>query len=204
MSKGINQEIIAKALEGHEDSINDVYKSIRPLTTKIIKKWSGLGDYDELFSIADVSFTKALNTYNLEKNVKFYNYYAMCLDRDMKNFWRNNYTTQKAIPYDKKLSLDFIYQPTNPRHCHSTIMDYVDSFLSIYDDHYDLLVEDLLSLTSNTKMTSKARAILKDVLYDIPKNQVAIKHNVSKSYVTNIVSNFKKKYEDEIISLLRG
>lgn len=78
------------------------------LVVYIARKFDGCGvDIDDLISVGSVGLIKAVNTFNLEKNIKLATYASRCIENEILMYLRKISKTKGDISLDEPLNVDY-------------------------------------------------------------------------------------------------
>ena len=161
-------------------------------------------DSDDLINTGIIGLIKGIDTFNLEKGIKPFTYFAACIDNEILMFLRKN----KKNRYISR-SLD---EPAFRDDCDDTLKD-----LLIDNTDFE---EDLLNLQVRNQMLELVKKVLEQIpekhqeavklyfgFYDklYTQEEIANKLGVSQSYASRLIRKttnlLKKKFEDiEIFS----
>ena len=82
---------LQKIKDGDENAKNILYENNMPLIKSIVKKFLNKGvEYNDLYQIACIGFTKAMNNFDITFNVKFSTYVVPMIIGEIKRFMRDN------------------------------------------------------------------------------------------------------------------
>lgn len=155
------------------------------LVAHIIKKYySSINDQDDLVSIGTIGLIKAINTFNIDKNIKLSSYASRCIENEILMHFRNLKKTAQDVSLNESIDSD---KDGNPL----TLMD----VMSVEDN-----IVDKLDLKINSE---KLKDYLAEVLdpreqtviilryglngyEELTQREVAQKLNISRSYVSRI------------------
>ena len=77
------------------------------LVVFLAKKYENTGvDLEDLVSIGSIGLIKAINTYNLDKNIKLATYASRCIDNEILMFLRKNKKRRGELSLEDSLSYD--------------------------------------------------------------------------------------------------
>ena len=78
------------------------------LVVYIAKKFENTGiNIEDLISIGTIGLIKAINTFNVEKNIKLATYASRCIENEILMFLRKNNATKSEISIDEPLNTDW-------------------------------------------------------------------------------------------------
>jgi len=176
---------LEKASEGDVQARNKLVEHNLRLVAHIIKKYySNTNDQDDLVSIGTIGLIKAINTFDLSKNIKLSSYASRCIENEILMFFRNIRKNAQDVSLNEAIDTD---KDGNPL----TLMD----IMAVEDniiDQLDLkinsqrLKEMLSSVLDNREQTV---IILRYGLKGdepLTQREVAKLLNISRSYVSRI------------------
>lgn len=176
------RECLLKIREGDMAARNKLVEHNLRLVAHIIKKYySATNDQDDLVSIGTIGLIKAIDTYNMDKNIKLSSYASRCIENEILMFFRNNRKSAQDVSLSEAIDTD---KDGNPL----TLMD----VMSVEDN-----IIDRIDLNMNReKLTSFLKEVLSEreqtvitLRYGIngqlplPQREVAKRLNISRSYV---------------------
>ena len=102
--------LLEEAKNKNDDALNYLLKECENIIKRIIKKYLVLSkrigyEYNDLYQESLISFIKAINTYDEEKNANFKTYVYKIIDNDIKNIINKNMIL-KYLPLNNAFSLD--------------------------------------------------------------------------------------------------
>ena len=78
------------------------------LVVYIAKKFENTGIYiEDLISIGTIGLIKAVNTFNVEKNIKLATYASRCIENEILMYLRKNSSSRQDISLDEPLNTDW-------------------------------------------------------------------------------------------------
>ena len=110
-------ELIALHREGNIDAFDSIYKRYNKLIKKISRSYFLVGgDSDDVEQEGLLGLLRAVNTYDLSKNVPFSSFAAMCIDSSIKTAVRlsrgkNQTPLNDAEMISEKLALSIVSDP---------------------------------------------------------------------------------------------
>ena len=192
------RECLIKANEGDINARNKLVEHNLRLVAHIIKKYySSQNDQDDLVSIGTIGLIKAINTFDINKNIKLSSYASRCIENEILMHFRNLKKTSQDISLNEAID-----------------MDKDGNSLSLFDI---LSVDDDILDNINTKLNLKKIYEYIDSELDSREKQVIILRyglngenpitqrevaeilGVSRSYISRIetkaLKTLKRKYE---------
>ena len=100
------EEVKYVALNTQEAKHKLIEHNLR-LVVFLAKKYENTGvDLEDLVSIGSIGLIKAINTYNLDKNIKLATYASRCIDNEILMFLRKNKKRRGELSLEDSLSYD--------------------------------------------------------------------------------------------------
>lgn len=192
------REYLIKVSQGDINARNILVEHNLRLVAHIIKKYySTQSDQDDLVSIGTIGLIKAINTFDINKNIKLSSYASRCIENEILMHFRNirktsqDISLNEAIDTDKDgnpLSLmdvlsvdDNILESIDNKLNKSKLFDYIESEL---DDREKQVIILRYGLNGKKPM---------------PQREIAKILGVSRSYISRIetkaLKSLRKKYE---------
>ena len=101
-------EKLQKLSSGNEEVKKDLIEHNLRLVVYIARKFDGSGvDLDDLISVGSVGLIKAVNTFNLDKNIKLATYASRCIENEILMHLRKISKTKGEISLDEPLNVDY-------------------------------------------------------------------------------------------------
>jgi len=166
----------------------------RYLTALAYKKFSNISDPEEILSIAHIGFIKAIKTFQLDKGILFLTYMSQVVQNEILMFARKNNKLGKngilLISLDERIEFvngsDISIYEIIPDHKSNFNIRLVDSY-----DEYKLILETVKKVI--LRFSEKKQYAIKLYLNGWTQHEIAVKTNLSQSYISRIVKLFKKK-----------
>lgn len=101
-------ELLSKLNEG-DDSIRDslIEHNLR-LVVYIARRFDNSGvDLDDLISVGTIGLIKAVNSYNLDKNIKLATYASRCIENEILMHLRKTVKIKSEVSFDEPLNTDW-------------------------------------------------------------------------------------------------
>ena len=107
LSAAEERECVIKASEGDIEARNKLVEHNLRLVAHIIKKYySCAGDQDDLVSIGTIGLIKAINTYDINKNIKLSSYASRCIENEILMHFRNLRKTAQDVSLNEAIDTD--------------------------------------------------------------------------------------------------
>ena len=196
------REHFLKYKQGDMASRNVLIERNLRLVAHIVKKfYIGAKDQDDLISIGTIGLIKAIDSFKIENGAKFATYACTCVKNEILMYFR----ATKKIMYETSIydSID-MDKDGNPL----TYIDLISSEDTIADDIDAKIKSDYAYKIIDTKLSEREREIIK-MRYGIgnttPKTQkeVAVKLDISRSYVSRIEKQALSKIKDYLNARIR-
>lgn len=150
-------------------------------------------DADDLFQIGVIGLIKAVDSFDINKKIKFNTYASRCIINTIRMHFRNS----KKIKYDISLNSLISYNKEGEEIPRESIL--VDTKTDIVEDYIKKEEYKLLNQLVSQLPDFKRKIIeLYFGFYDEPINQVQIANifNISRSYVSKIIQDILKKFAE--------
>ncbi len=193
------KEYLIKAKAGDIKARNKLVEHNLRLVAHIIKKYYGVsGDQDDLVSIGTIGLIKAINTYDLNKNIKLSSYASRCIENEILMYFRNQKKTSQNVSLEDAVDTD---KDGNALR----LMD----LLSV-EENFDDVLDKKMNLQKihkyiNDALSNREKEIIflrygLDGKKPLPQREVADMMNISRSYVSRIekkaLEKLRNKYEN--------
>ncbi|MCH5304188.1 MAG: RNA polymerase sporulation sigma factor SigK [Ruminococcus sp.] len=107
LSSKEEREYLIKASDGDIDARNKLVEHNLRLVAHIIKKYySSQNDQDDLVSIGTIGLIKAINTFDINKNIKLSSYASRCIENEILMHFRNIKKTSQDISLNEAIDTD--------------------------------------------------------------------------------------------------
>lgn len=192
------KEYLIKASNGDIEARNKLVEHNLRLVAHIIKKYyTSQNDQDDLVSIGTIGLIKAINTFDINKNIKLSSYASRCIENEILMHFRSVKRTAQDISLNEAIDTDKDGNPLSLIDILSTddnILDSINTKLNI-KKIYEYI---------NSELDSREKKVI--VLRyglngdePITQREVAKILGVSRSYISRIetkaLKSLRKKYE---------
>lgn len=171
------------------------------LVVYIAKRFENTGvGIDELISTGTVGLIKAINTFNIDKNIKLATYASRCIENEILMFIRKNSGRKKEVSIDEPLSVDW---DGNELLLSDVLGSDVDSVSRRIEDD-----EEKRILSFAIKSLSEREKVIVEMRYglnghtELTQKEVADLLGISQSYISRlekkIMRDLRKKIEEKI------
>lgn len=192
------KEYLKKAANGDTTARNMLVERNLRLVAHIIKKYySTQSDQDDLVSIGTIGLIKAINTYDMNKNIKLSSYASRCIENEILMHFRNLKKTSQDISLNEAIDSD---KDGNPL----SLMDVLSVDDNIFESIDLKLNKSKLYSYINSELNDREKQVI-ILRYGLngkkpmPQREIADLLNVSRSYISRIetkaLKTLRKKYE---------
>lgn len=195
LTKAQEQEYLAAAAKGDTAARGKLIEHNLRLVAHIIKKYyQNLGGQDDLVSIGTIGLIKAIDTYDISKNIKLSSYASRCIENEILMHFRNNKKSSQDVSLNDTIDTD---KDGNPL----TLMDIMAVDDSIIDDLDRKMNLAVLDSYIRSELTDREREIIvaRYGLYGheaLPQRVIAQKLGISRSYISRIEKKALEKLRD--------
>lgn len=192
------REYLEKFAKGDMEARNKLVEHNLRLVAHIIKKYySSMNDQDDLVSIGTIGLIKAINTFDLSKNIKLSSYASRCIENEILMFFRNMRKNAQDVSLSEAIDTDKDGNPLTLMDVMAVEDNIVDKLdLKINSEKLKKYLSEVLDSREQTVI------ILRYGLNDyepLTQREVAKKLNISRSYVSRIekkaLSMLKKRFD---------
>lgn len=192
------KENFKKLKKGDLKARDRIIKSNIRLVRHIAKQYSTEGyDFEDLVSIGIIGLIKAVDTYDVTKNIKFSTYSSHCISNEiLMGIRKNNTINVQKVNIEDTLSCDF---EGNELKYLDILEDKNSDFVTKIIDNY--LSKELLNIIDSLSEKEKELIMLYFGFDGNRYKQKEIAHilGISQSYISRMISNILKKIKIRII-----
>ena len=172
------------------------------LVVYISKKFDNTGvDVEDLISIGTIGLIKAINTFNLEKNIKLATYASRCIENEILMYLRRNNKTKMEVSIDEPLNVDWDGNEL-------LLSDILGTEEDIISQNIESEVDKSLLEKAMEKLTERERSIIEMRFGLKNKNgdektqkEVADMLGISQSYISRLEKKIMRRLRKEMIRL---
>lgn len=197
LSQEEEQELLEKLMNKDLDAKNTLVEKNLRLVVYIAKKFENSGiNIEDLISIGTIGLMKAVNSYNLDKNIKLATYASRCIENEILMYLRKNSKTKTEISIDEPINVDSEGNDLLLADILGTDNDSI--FKSIEEsDNKKVLVAAIKNLNKREKLIMQLRYGF-DGIDELTQKEVADKLGISQSYISRIekkvINSLKKNF----------
>ena len=182
------------------ESKNKLIEHNLRLVVYIAKRFENTGvGIEELISIGTVGLIKAINTFNLDKNIKLATYASRCIENEILMFMRKHSSKKREVSIDEPLSIDYDGNELLLSDVLGSDNDVVSKEMED-DEEKRLLREAVKTLGEREQIIVEMRYGLNSGK-EMTQKEVADSLGISQSYISRlekkIMSDLKKKIEEK-------
>ena len=190
-------ELLKKLKNKDIEAKNTLIERNLRLVVYIAKKFENSGvNIEDLVSIGTIGLMKAINSYNLEKNIKLATYASRCIENEILMFLRKNNKIKTEVSIDEPINTDSEGNDLSLADILGTDNDSVFKYVE-ENDNKKVLEVAIKKLNDREKMIMQLRYGFNG--YDeLTQKEVADKLGISQSYISRIekkvINNLKKDF----------
>lgn len=170
------------------------------LVVYIAKKFENAGvNVEDLISIGAIGLIKAVNTFNLDKNIKLATYASRCIENEILMYLRRSSRTKSEVSFDEPLNIDWDGNELLLSDILGTENDIVYNHIE-EEVNRNLLVYALKKLSNREKQIMEMRFGLISGR-EMTQKEVADKMGISQSYISRLEKKIIGRLRKEIKKL---
>ena len=170
------------------------------LVVYIAKKFENTGiDFEDLISIGTIGLMKAINTFNVDKNIKLATYASRCIENEILMQLRRNSKIKNEVSIDEPLNKD---GDGNELLLSDILGTESDITSKAIEDEVDmkLLKVAINNLEEREKYIMQLRFGIGGIQKEKTQKEVADMLGISQSYISRLEKKIMKKMRKEIMS----
>lgn len=198
LKKAEEQYYLEQAAKGDISARNKLVEHNLRLVAHIIKKYyQNYGGQDDLVSIGTIGLIKAINTFDVKKNIKLSSYASRCIENEILMHFRNNRKSAQDVSLNDTIDTD---KDGNPL----TLIDIMASDMDVAEDVDTKLHLEVLNDYIDEALTPREKEIIIK-RYGIggakieTQRELAKRLDISRSYISRIekkaLEKLKKRYD---------
>lgn len=199
LSEKQEREYLEKYASGDLEARNKLVEHNLRLVAHIIKKYYGTqSEQDDLVSIGTIGLIKAINTYDMNKNIRLSSYASRCIENEILMHFRNTKKSSQDISLNETIDTD---KDGNPL----TLLDIMSVDDNIIDELNFKLNSKKLGQFINEELNNREKTIIMlryglDGQEPMTQKVIAKRLNISRSYVSRIETKalklLRKRFEN--------
>jgi RNA polymerase sporulation-specific sigma factor len=196
LSKAQEQQYLEQCAAGDINARNKLVEHNLRLVAHIIKKYYlDASNQDDLVSIGTIGLIKAIDTYDINKNIKLSSYASRCIENEILMHFRNIRKSSQDLSLNDTIDTD---KDGNPL----TLMDILADDSNIDDDIDTKLHLQVLNKYIDSALTPRERQV---ILYRyglmgrrvMTQRELAKMLGISRSYISRIEKKALEKLRDK-------
>lgn len=194
------EKLLQKLMLEDKDAKQILIERNLRLVVYIAKKFENTGiDFEDLISIGTIGLMKAINTFNVDKNIKLATYASRCIENEILMQLRKNTKIKNEISIDEPLNKDGDGNELLLSDILGTDNDITSKAL---EDEVDmsLLKVAISKLDKREKYIMQLRFGIGGTGKEKTQKEVADMLGISQSYISRLEKKIMKKMKKEIIS----
>ncbi len=197
LSHDEEHELLERLMKRDIEAKNTLVERNLRLVVYIAKKFENSGvNIEDLISIGTIGLMKAINSYNLDKNIKLATYASRCIENEILMFLRKNNRIKTEISIDEPINTDSEGNDLSLADILGTDNDSI--FKSIEEsDNKKVLMCAIKKLNNREKMIMSMRYGFGGA-DELTQKEVADKLGISQSYISRIekkvINSLKKDF----------
>lgn len=191
-------EYLKRAKDGDIKARNKLVEHNLRLVAHIIKKYYATQtDHDDLVSIGTIGLIKAINTFDIDKNIKLSSYASRCIENEILMHFRSNRKSSQDVSLNEAIDTD---KDGNPL----TLIDILAIDENFADELDIKMKSGKLYEYLNSELDERERMVIikrygLDGREPLTQREVAKLLGISRSYISRIEKKalllLRKKYE---------
>ncbi|HHU18336.1 MAG TPA: RNA polymerase sporulation sigma factor SigE [Clostridiales bacterium] len=192
--------LLEQLVKGSKDAKTILIERNLRLVVYIAKKFENAGiNVEDLISIGAIGLIKAVNTFNLDKNIKLATYASRCIENEILMYLRRNSRTKSEVSFDEPLNTDWDGNELLLSDILGTESDIVYNHIE-EEVNKNLLVYALKKLTNREKQIMEMRFGLVNGK-EMTQKEVADRMGISQSYISRLEKKIIGRLRKEIKKL---
>lgn len=189
--------LLKKLMKKDIEAKNTLIERNLRLVVYIAKKFENSGvNIEDLISIGTIGLMKAINSYNLEKNIKLATYASRCIENEILMFLRKNNKIKTEVSIDEPINTDSEGNDLSLADILGTENDSV--FKHIEENDNKKVLEVAIKKLNNREKTIMQLRYGFNGYDELTQKEVADKLGISQSYISRIekkvINNLKKDF----------
>ena len=196
-----NQEedyLLAKLEEGDKTVRGVLIERNLRLVVYIARKYDNTGiDIEDLVSIGTIGLIKAVNTFDVSKNIKLATYASRCIENEILMYLRKNNKKRSELSFEEPLNVDWDGNELKLSDVLGTDIELIYKYIEEEVDR-ELLLEAMESLTGRERKIMILRFGLQKDKQELTQKEVADILGISQSYTSRLEKRIINKLQKEI------
>jgi len=193
------RELLLRLADGDDDARKKLVEKNLRLVVYIAKKFeNSMFNIEDLISIGTIGLMKAINSFNIDKNIKLATYASRCIENEILMYLRKTQKIKTEISIDEPINTD---AEGNDLALADILGSENDNIFKQVEDNDNKKVIDMAikSLDSREKVIMELRYGF-DGKNELTQKEVADKLGISQSYISRIekkvIERLKKQFNE--------
>src|SRR6056297_2417969 len=196
-----NQEeefLLAKLADGDKTVKSVLIERNLRLVVYIARKYDNTGiDIEDLVSIGTIGLIKAVNTFDVSKNIKLATYASRCIENEILMYLRKNNKKKSEVSFDEPLNIDWDGNELKLSDVLGTEIDLIYKYIEEEVDR-ELLAEAMEYLTERERKIMILRFGLNKKKVELTQKEVADILGISQSYISRLEKRIIEKLKNKV------
>lgn len=191
------RELLEKLMKKDIKAKNTLVERNLRLVVYIAKKFENSGvNIEDLISIGTIGLMKAINSFNLDKNIKLATYASRCIENEILMYLRKNNKIKTEVSIDEPINTDSEGNDLSLADILGTDNDSI--FKSVEDNDNKKVLEVAIKKLEDREKTIMQLRYGFNGYDELTQKEVADKLGISQSYISRIekkvINNLKKNF----------
>ena len=192
------KELLEKLMKKDTEAKNILIERNLRLVVYIAKKFENSGvNIEDLVSIGTIGLMKAINSYDLSKNIKLATYASRCIENEILMYLRKNNKIKAEISIDEPINTDSEGNDLSLADILGTDNDSIFKHVE-ESDNKKVLIKAIKKLNKREKTIMQLRYGFNG-LDELTQKEVADKLGISQSYISRIEKKVIKKLKKDFL-----
>lgn len=195
LTRAQEQEYLLATSKGDREARSKLIEHNLRLVAHIIKKYyQNYGGQEDLVSIGTIGLIKAIDTFDIEKNIKLSSYASRCIENEILMHFRSNKKSSQDVSLNDTIETD---KDGNPL----TLMDLMAEDDHILDDLDRKINLSVLDKYIRSELNDREREIIIERYglnghETVTQRELAKRMGISRSYISRIEKKALEKLRD--------
>ncbi|GAB6100380.1 RNA polymerase sporulation sigma factor SigE [Halanaerocella petrolearia] len=190
--------LLSKLADGDKTVRSVLIERNLRLVVYIARKYDNTGiDIEDLVSIGTIGLIKAVNTFDVSKNIKLATYASRCIENEILMYLRKNNKKKSEVSFDEPLNIDWDGNELKLSDVLGTDIDLIYKYIEEEVDK-ELLAEAMEYLTEREQKIMILRFGLNDKNKELTQKEVADILGISQSYISRLEKRIIKKLKNKV------
>ena len=191
------KELLIKLMDNDKEAKSTLVEKNLRLVVYIAKKFDSSGvNIEDLISIGTIGLMKAVNSYNLNKNIKLATYASRCIENEILMFLRKNNRVKTEISIDEPINTDAEGNDLSLADILGTETDGI--YKEIEDEENKRILFNAIDSLNNREKTIMKLRYGFGGREELTQKEVADKLGISQSYISRlekkVINNIKNDF----------